>query len=110
MKRTLIAASIILGFAGILFLVTPALVNLDPECQKCEAAKSQVSELARDIAILTEIDALQSPLDPWGRRYNIATVSLDEKVCILVWTFGADGVEGGESKHNIDIIRIARCD
>lgn len=114
---TLVELLVVLAIIGL--LATVVVVNVLPaqNTARIQKAKADIAlieqglelyrletgrypDAAEGLAILTKPTAVGAPLkrlpeDPWGRPYNYAQPGRDGRP-FDVWTFGADGQEGGD--------------
>ncbi|WP_366523450.1 type II secretion system protein GspG [uncultured Microbulbifer sp.] len=42
------------------------------------------------------------PKDPWGYKYHYSRYDAQKYSCFSIWSFGSDGVPGGEEDHEKD--------
>ncbi|WP_444997349.1 hypothetical protein [Aliikangiella sp. IMCC44359] len=48
-------------------------------------------------------------VDPWGNKYFANRIIADKQQCFVVWSFGSDGIEGGQSKPELDVFKLGGC-
>jgi general secretion pathway protein G len=88
---TLIEIMVVVVILGILAALVVPKVMSRPDEARAVAAKQDIASLMQALK-LYRLDSL--PLDPWGKPYQLLNPGLRGE--IDVFSFGADGVAGGE--------------